>query len=97
MSDAIQTGERRGGVVFYPVAHEVLKEQFTYHAPRPDQIPRYQELRDAGRVLAEAIAACCPPCADTSAAIRKVREAVMTANAAIALEAVPSDAPVSIR
>lgn len=88
MSEPTTTG------FYYPVAMPALNDQFTYHAPRPDQIPRYQELRDAGKQLAIAISRCCPPSADASAALRKVREAVMTANAAIALEPVPTDEPV---
>ena len=57
---------------------------FTYHAPTGNQPDRYEELRGKGYDLARTIFKLCPPCADTSAAIRKVREAVMTANAAIA-------------
>lgn len=63
---------------------EQIKHWFTYHAPTPQQNEAYQELRDKGLALAEAIAELCPESADQSDAIRKVREAVMTANAAIA-------------
>ena len=63
---------------------EQIKNWFTYHAPTPQQNEAYQELRDKGLALAEAIAELCPESADQSDAIRKVREAVMTANAAIA-------------
>lgn len=63
---------------------EQIKNWFTYHPPQPGQPEKYQALRRAGREFAETIAAECPPCADTTAALRKVREAVMTANAAIA-------------
>jgi hypothetical protein len=67
-----------------------LREQFTYHAPHGDQAERYQELREAGRHLANTILRTVPKCADRTAAIRKVREAIMTANAAIAItEVVP--------
>ncbi len=65
-----------------------LKEQienwFTYHAPKNDQTERYIRIRDAGKAFALEIAECTPGCADRTDAIRKVREAVMTANAAIA-------------
>ena len=44
----------------------------------------YEALREAGRQFALVIIALTPPSPDQSAAIRKVREAVMTANAAIA-------------
>lgn len=64
---------------------EVLDVLFTYHKPEPDQIPRYNEIREAGKHLARAILRDTPKCADQTAAIRKVREAVMTASAAIAM------------
>ena len=66
----------------------LVDEQFTYHAPNQDQAKRYDTLRSAARELAYVILATTPPCADQSAALRKLREAVMTANAAIALEGV---------
>lgn len=65
---------------------------FQYHAPsdHPEGgeavSARYERLRAAGKVFAEVILAETPGCADQSAAIRKVREAVMTANAAVACE-----------
>jgi hypothetical protein len=59
---------------------------FSYHAPTPDQIPKYETLRAAASVFAQAIVDNTPPCADQTAALRKVREAVMTANAAVALD-----------
>lgn len=59
---------------------------FTYHAPHGDQVDRYQILRDEARELAFLICKIVPPGADRTAAIRKLRECVMTANAAIACE-----------
>ena len=61
-----------------------LNNLFTYHAPKGDQADRYQRIRQAGKDLATVILECCPASADATAAIRKAREAVMTANAAIA-------------
>lgn len=58
---------------------------FTYHAPSGDQPERYARIRATAKLLAQHILESCPPCADTSAAVRHVREAVMLANAAIAL------------
>ena len=63
---------------------ESLDSLFTYHPPTASQKVSYEEIRRRGLELAGAILDHCPPCADTSAAVRKVREAVMTANAAIA-------------
>lgn len=67
------------------VTAEKVQEVFTYHQPKAEDIPRYLEIREAGRALASVIVANTPRCADQQAALRKVREAVMTANAAIAL------------
>lgn len=67
------------------ITREQLVEIFTYHAPTPDQVPKYNELRRAALDFSLVILAQTPACADQSAAIRHVREAVMTANAAIAL------------
>jgi hypothetical protein len=58
---------------------------FSYHPPKSDQVERYNTLREAGKAFAIVILEITPAGADQSAAIRKVREAVMTANAAIAI------------
>lgn len=63
-----------------------IEKQFEYHPATGDQPQRYQAIRDAGKLLARVIIQSAPPSADRTAAIRKVREAVFTANAAIALE-----------
>jgi len=63
-----------------------IENWFTYHSPKDDQPGRYIEIREAGKALAEVILRNTPASADQSAAIRKVRESVMTANAAIACE-----------
>ena len=69
-----------------PEETKALVDVFSYHAPTSDQIPKYEAIRAAGLVLATAIGESCPKCADRSAALRNVREAVMTANAAVALD-----------
>lgn len=63
-----------------------LETWFTYHPPDRDQAERYEALRDGARAFAKIILDMTPAGPDQSAAIRKVREAVMTANAAIACE-----------
>lgn len=62
-----------------------LDDVFSYHPPTGNQISQYEAIRATGKVLANVILENTPKCADQSAALRKVREAVMTANAAIAL------------
>ena len=64
---------------------EKLDVIFKYHAPTPDDAVAYEKLRSEARNFAKAVLELTPPCADQSAAIRLIREAVMTANAAIAL------------
>lgn len=59
---------------------------FRYHAPKNDQPVRYEKVRAAAKQFAECIEECCPVCNDQDVAIRKVREAVMTANSAIAIQ-----------
>lgn len=68
------------------IPDETLVHWFTYHAPSIDQIPMFQSIREAGLNLARVINENTPPCADQTAAIRKVREAIMTANAALACD-----------
>ncbi|KKM85937.1 hypothetical protein LCGC14_1284020 [marine sediment metagenome] len=66
------------------VTLENLDWVFTYHAPIEDQRERYNTIARAAKNLARVILESCPSCADRTAAIRKVREAKMTANASIA-------------
>ena len=63
-----------------------LDHIFTYQRPTAEQVVLYTDLRDAAHEFAKVIVKCTPQGADQAAAIRKVREAVMTANAAIALD-----------
>ena len=63
---------------------ERIENWFTYHAPTPEQVECYNNLREAAKTFAYAIIANTPPSADQTAALRLLRESVMTANAAIA-------------
>lgn len=69
-----------------PVTRANIDDVFSYHAPDSDQLVVYEKLRSAAREFAKAILELTPGCADQQAAIRLVREAVMTANAAVALK-----------
>ena len=66
------------------MGNEELNNLFTYHAPKGNQVKRYNEIREAAHNFARVIIDVTPQSADQTAAIRKVREAMMTANAAIA-------------
>jgi hypothetical protein len=68
------------------ISNEQLDNWFTYHSPSPDQQLKYQLIREAARNLAMVIVAHTPSSADQTAAIRLIREGVMTANASIACE-----------
>lgn len=65
---------------------EKLTDIFTYHLPRGEQPAKYEVIRVKALELAKTIVENTPTCADQTAAIRLLREAVMTANAAVALE-----------
>lgn len=60
-----------------------IENMFTYHAPTDDEKLKLSAINEAAKALAMVIAESVPVCADQSAALRKVREARMTANAAI--------------
>ncbi len=63
-----------------------LDDVFSYHKPDLDDLAKYHTLREAAKVFAQVVLDNTPNCADRFAAIRKIREAVMTANAAVALK-----------
>lgn len=67
-----------------PITQAELQNWFSFHAPSIEQQTQYTKIRKVGLLLAMVIIDNTPPSADQTAAIRKVREAVMTANAAIA-------------
>lgn len=68
------------------ITKEHIDNWFKYHTPSPEQVPKYEAIREAGKHLAEVIMENSPPSADQSDAIRSVRYAVMNANAAIACD-----------
>lgn len=65
-----------------------LDHVFAYHPPTPEQVEKYKRIRDAAKVFAQVILDETKGQygSDQEAAIRHVRNAVMTANAAIALD-----------
>ncbi len=68
------------------MTNDEIRDLFMYHAPTPEMTAKFLVVRDAIEKAAIAIDAECPPGADRTAAIRKLKEAHMTANAAIVLE-----------
>lgn len=63
-----------------------LENIFAWHAPDQADLDAYETIRAKGKELVGAILEKTPVCGDQQAAIRKVREAVFTANAAVALK-----------
>lgn len=63
---------------------EQLVNWFSYHAPQHEDLVKYQKIREAALTFARVINENAPESADKTAAMRKLRESVMTASAAIA-------------
>jgi hypothetical protein len=63
---------------------EDIDNWFSYHAPTQSQQSAYVDIRSKAKDLAETFSAVAPKCADTTAAMRLLREAVMSMNQAIA-------------
>lgn len=66
------------------IDQEQLKNWFTYHPPADTDLNHYNAIRDAALIFSQVIVDNTPASADQTAAIRKISEAAMTANAAIA-------------
>jgi hypothetical protein len=78
-----------------------INNWFMYHAPTPEQLVAYNDIRQAAKIYAETVNKHVPDSADKTVAIRKIRESVMSANLAVACNwpalvnevKGPSDAP----
>ena len=71
----------------HEVSQDALKQignMFTYHPPHGDQPERYEKLRLLGKQLAYSICRNAPATIERDEAIKKLSEAIMWANAAIA-------------
>lgn len=64
---------------------EEIEHVFTYHAPKNDQPARYEAIRLMAKTMADCILSACPDSRERSLAFTKLREAVMWANASIAI------------
>jgi hypothetical protein len=61
-----------------------LQKDFSHHPPKPDQVPRYNEIRDRAKYYAEFLLGVCPSSRERSLALTALEGAVMWANASIA-------------
>jgi hypothetical protein len=69
-----------------PVTLQNVDDVFTYHPPADAAtIAAYEAVREDAKRLARTMLQASRTCADQQAAIRLLREAVMTINASIAL------------
>ena len=66
-----------------------LARCFDYHAPDPADRPKYEAITAKTRELAALIMELCPVSEERAAALARLREARMTANAAIACKHQP--------
>lgn len=58
---------------------------FSYHTPTGDQPQRYEMIRSQAKIMAETINVITPGSPEKDIALRKLQEAVMWANASVAL------------
>ena len=62
----------------------MLDNNFVYHAPKPGQNVKYENLRGMGKSCAETILRLCPPSRERSVALTQLEDSIFWANAAIA-------------
>jgi hypothetical protein len=62
-----------------------VQNTFTYHAPKGDQPARYEAIRAQARELATLIKASTPASREQAVALTNLQQAIMWANAAIAI------------
>ncbi len=70
-----------------------INNVFTYHKPFGNQTARYETLREKAKELADIIEQACPESREKSLAFTNLQQAIMWANASIAInEKEPSGA-----
>lgn len=73
--------------------NEVLDNRFTYHAPTPDQVKDYAEIRQMAKEMAMCIVDRCPPSPELASALDHLDTVMFKANAAIARHTPPAQEP----
>ena len=68
-----------------PVTLDNVHDVVSYHQPNQDQVDKIAFIRREAESFITAIIVSTPVCGDQQAAIRHVRDAMMSANAAIVL------------
>lgn len=67
------------------IDNDEIEKLFTYHKPTDESVDKLFKIREAAKDFAKLVNETLPTSADKSAAIRKLRECVMTINACIVL------------
>lgn len=67
------------------VTKQNVVEVMTYKAPDEVAVGQHKRIQEGAIAFAEVVLTNAPECADTTTAIRKIREAKLWANSAIAL------------
>lgn len=67
------------------MTNEEIDNIFTYHKPWGLQPMRYEKLREAARGIAKLIQESCPDSREKSLAFTNLQQAIMWANASIAI------------
>ena len=61
-----------------------MQRRFTYHAPKPEQVRKYECIRQEALKFAELLGLECPASRELDEAVKHVESAVMWVNAGIA-------------
>ena len=67
------------------MTQEEINNTFTYHKPFGDQPTRYENIRKMAKAFVELLELYCPNSREKSMAITNIQQAVMWANASIAI------------
>lgn len=78
-----EPGDMSSGMI--GAAVDPLTELFRYHPPQSEDLAKYAAINQAAKNFAEVCRQNCPQGSDLCDAIRSIRMARMTANAAVAL------------
>lgn len=70
------------------MSDEQIDNIFTYHKPFGNQPQRYEEMRDEAKSLARTIQRACPESREKALALTNLQQAIMWANASIAINEV---------
>ena len=65
------------------ITREEIGNRFTYHSPKPEDVPKFEQLRNAAREFATLIISLVPDSLERAEALNRLDEVVMFSNAGI--------------